>query len=602
MEDFIEHLKQRKLVQWALAYAAAAFALIQVLDVVAQRFGWPESMERFAIVVMAVGFLVTLVLAWYHGDRGVQKATSTELLILALLLSIGGVAAWRLAPAPVAQTTAAASAPAVGPAGTTAIPDKSIAVLPFLDLSPGHDQGYFSDGMSEELLDALGQIKDLKVAGRTSSFHFRDTSDDLATVGKALGVAHVLEGSVRKQGNQVRIAVRLVEVADNKDLWSHDYDGDLSDVFRLQEDIAKAITEQLRVVLVGGQKVQLVPKLTTNPEAHALYLRASQIFARRDGSHFPDAVSQLQQAIALDPTFARAHARLGAVLAVSSSYMPVDFDATSRQSEMEAKAALALDPRLAEAHAVLGLTGDLRRDYVGAHSELEQAIAIDPSDTAALGWMGSVWLDTGFSAKAAQNYDRILEIDPLSPSALAWRARVYMDNGDHIDARRLYEQSMALGLSWSEARFADIEYADGHKTEAIASATRGMQVWLAEFPEGTSAILARGLYGDDPSARAKAVAAIDAYLANTPKTLAGAAPWALLRFGDPARALELMAPAPTGNDQMFYSDLWSPWGSKARALPQFGAFLRRSGVATFWDRYGPAPGCKLNPDGNYACG
>jgi TolB-like protein len=600
VEDFIERLKQRKLVQWALAYAAVAFALIQVLDIVAQRFGWPESVERFTIVVMAVGLLVTLVLAWYHGERGAQTTTSTELLVIALLLSTGGVVAWRLAPAPITRATAAVSSPAVGAAGTTAVPDKSIAVLPFLDLSKNHDQGYFSDGMSEELLDALGQIKGLKVAGRTSSFHFRDSKEDLATVGKALGVANVLEGSVRKQGDEVRIAVRLVEVADSKDLWSHDYDGDLSDVFRLQENIAKAVTEQLRIVLVGGQKVQLVPMLTANPEAHALYLRASQIFARRDGTHFPEAISQLQQAITLDPRFARAHALLGAVLAVSSNYMPVDFDATSRQAEMEAKAALSLDPRLAEAHAVLGLVREDLRDYVGARLELERAIAIDPNDTTALGWMGSLWLETGYTAKASQTYDRILAIDPLLPSALAWRARICFDSGDNATARRMFEQSTALGLSWSEARFADLEFAEGQKDEAIASATRGLTAYLAEFPEGTSAILSHGLYGD-AAARSKALTAIDAYLATKPKTLAGAAPWAELRLGEPARALALVAPAPTGNDQLFLRDLWSPFGKQARSLPQFGAFLGSTGIATFWGRYGPAPGCRRSGDGSYAC-
>ncbi|HTI95344.1 MAG TPA: tetratricopeptide repeat protein [Rudaea sp.] len=605
--SFLAELQRRNVLRAGVLYAGAVWALAQGLAQLLPLFGDYEWIARWFVIAAIIGFPFWIAFAWFYeftpqglkreselvGDASIARSTGRALdkAIIAVL----AIAVVLL----LANTFVLHKETGSAPMGKA--PDKSIAVLPFLDLSPNHDQGYFSDGMSEELLDALAQVKALKVAGRTSSFHFRDTRDDLATVGKALGVANVLEGSVRKQENKVRISVRLIEVANDKDLWSHDYDGDLSDVFKLQESIAKAITEQLRIVLVGEQKVRLVPELTANPEAHALYLRASAIFARRDGARFPEAISQLQQAITLDPRFARAHARLGAVLAVSSNYMPVDFDATLQQAEKEAMAALALDPQLAEAHAVLGLTHDVRRDFVGARSELEQAMAIDPGDTAALGWTGSMWLETGFSTKAAQQYDRILAIDPLSPSALAWRARIYLDTGDHANARRMYEQSMALGLSWSEARFADIKYADGNKAEAVASATRGMKAWLAEFPEGTSAILAQGMYGDDPGAHAKALAAIDGYLATKPKTLAGVAPWALLRLGEPARALELMAPAPTGNDQMFYSDLWSPFGKDARALPQFGVYLQRSGVATFWDRYGPPPGCHRNADGRYAC-
>ena len=414
-------------------------------------------------------------------------------------------------------------------------------------------------------------------------------------------MANVLEGSVRKQDKQVRIVARLVQVADGRELWSHEYDGDLSDVFKLQQDIATAITDQLRVVLVGGQKDHLVPELTANPDAHALYLRASETFARRDGAHFPDAIAQLQQAIALDPKFARAHARLAAVHVVSSNYVPVDLDESLKQAEAEAQAALALDSQLAEAHAVLGAAAQARRHYVDAHVEFDKAIAIDPRDTLAIGWLGLLWSTTGDVPKATQCYDRILAIDPLLPSAIAWRASSYFRDGDNVDARRLFEQSVALGLSWSEARFADLEYAEGHKDVAVARATRGLQAHLAEFPQGTAAILAKGIYGDDTAARTKAIAAVEAYLATKPKSVAGAAPWALMRLGEPARALEVSARGPTGNDTLMYRDIWSFLGKDVRVLPQFGDYLRTVGIAAFWDRYGPAPGCHRNRDGRYAC-
>ena len=172
MDGFFGRLKERKLVQWALAYAAAAFALLQVIDIVAQRFGWPESIERGLIVVLAVGFFVTIVLAWFHGERGAQRVTGTELLILALLLAVGGGLLWRMEKVP--QNAAATDSTKLVATLSVAIPDKSIAVLPLIDESGEKDQQYFSDGLSEDLITALSQFAGLKVIGRNSSFQFRD--------------------------------------------------------------------------------------------------------------------------------------------------------------------------------------------------------------------------------------------------------------------------------------------------------------------------------------------------------------------------------------------------------------------------------------------
>jgi len=196
---FFERLKERKLVQWLLAYAAAAFALLQGLDIVAQRFGWPESIERGLIVALALGLLVTIVLAWYHGERGAQRVTGTELLILALLLAIGGGFLWRLSAAP--------QKVAEGPAQIAAMPAlpvaaKSIAVLPLTDESGEKDQQYFSDGLSEDLITALSQFAGLKVIGRNSSFQFRDTKLPSSALGQALtqrGDVQAREGRARRR-------------------------------------------------------------------------------------------------------------------------------------------------------------------------------------------------------------------------------------------------------------------------------------------------------------------------------------------------------------------------------------------------------------------
>ncbi|MEO5629704.1 MAG: hypothetical protein ABIQ62_08055, partial [Thermomonas sp.] len=232
--DFWQGLKQRTLVQWAVAYVAAAFALLQGVDIVAQQFGWPETLQRGITLAMVLGFFVALVLAWYHGERGEQKISNTEILILALLLAIGGGLLWRYARI-TPDIATSAEALATPPAGNVplVIPEKSIAVLAFADLSPQHDQVYFSDGIAEEILNALAQVKDLKVAGRTSSFSFKGKNQDLRVIGETLGVANVLEGSVRKQGDKVRITAQLIRSKDGFHLWSDTYDGDLKDVFAL---------------------------------------------------------------------------------------------------------------------------------------------------------------------------------------------------------------------------------------------------------------------------------------------------------------------------------------------------------------------------------
>ena len=200
MNEFLLRLRERKLVQWSLAYLAGAFALIQILDIVAQRFGWPEQVVRLVIVALSIGFFVTLVLAWYHGERGAQRATGTELMILALLLAIGGGLLWKFAGG--ARGDAAASPAAThadgsaAAANTNAIPAKSVAVLPFENFSDDKANAYFAGGMRDEILTRLAGIRDLKVISRTSTEQYASHPPDLKTVGRQLCVATVLEGSV----------------------------------------------------------------------------------------------------------------------------------------------------------------------------------------------------------------------------------------------------------------------------------------------------------------------------------------------------------------------------------------------------------------------
>ncbi|HXI14959.1 MAG TPA: hypothetical protein VNM48_01215, partial [Chloroflexota bacterium] len=203
-------MRQRKMVQWALAYLAAAWVVLQVVGLAAESYDWPHMVMRLSFGIVALGFVVTVVVAWYHGDRGEQKISGVELLILTVLLAVGGGVLWRTErsgalPMPSASQAVPKGATLSTPASTAVAPATSIAVLPFVDMSQAKDQEYFSDGLSEELLNLLAQLPQLRVIARTSSFSFKGKEADVATIAKALNVANVLEGSVRKSGNTLRI-------------------------------------------------------------------------------------------------------------------------------------------------------------------------------------------------------------------------------------------------------------------------------------------------------------------------------------------------------------------------------------------------------------
>jgi TolB-like protein len=411
LDGFFERLKQRKLVQWALAYAAAAFALIQVIDIVGQRFGWPEGVVRGLIVALAIGFFVTIVLAWYHGERGVQRVTGTELLILALLLAIGGGLLWRYASKTpeLASTDQTQVAPAQG--------RNSIAVLPFTDLSQDHDQEYFSDGMAEEILNALAQVPGLKVAGRTSSFFYKGKNENLQTIGRTLGVAHILEGSVRKQGDRVRITAQLIQASDDSHLWSHEYDGTLSDVFELQERIARAITEQLKLVLEGGQKA----RPATNGEAYQQFLRGEYFWHQRGYENLQNAVTAFKAALAIDPDYADAWAGLAQDYAILPEYYVTnpadtgDGPDTTQLALDAADHALKLDPQSSAALLARAyIRGARQFDWAGSEADFRTVLAANPQNATAHQWYGEILLYEAKFSECDAQFEATLAIDPLS--------------------------------------------------------------------------------------------------------------------------------------------------------------------------------------------
>jgi TolB-like protein len=306
-EGWWDALRRRKVVQWGLLYVAGAWGFLQGVEFLSDTYAWPRQFQQLTTLALIVGLPIVLVLAWYHGDRGQQRVTTAEFTIITLLLLIGGGAlafyqrntAGDAATATAAVTTAE---PATSPVAADARP--SLAVLPFADLSQAQDQEYLGDGLAEEILNQLAQVPALRLVGRTSSFSFKGKDDDLRTIGSKLGVAHLLDGSVRKAGDRIRVTAQLVAASDSSQLWSKTYDRNLTDVFAVQDEIARDVAQALSVKL-DAVKLNTAQGGTTNVDAYDRYLRWRQLLF---SEHYDEAsdrerVRLAREAVALDPGF-----------------------------------------------------------------------------------------------------------------------------------------------------------------------------------------------------------------------------------------------------------------------------------------------------------
>lgn len=369
-------------------------------------------------------------------------AASTTWVLAAAGLLLIGILAWQ----PWRGTRDAAEA-ATDEAVAAAAEPASIAVLPFADLSPNHDQAYFSDGLSEELLDLLAKLPQLRVAGRTSAFQFREGEPDLKRIGRRLGVATVLTGSVRRSGERLRVTVQLLNCSDGFHLWSETYDRQIVDVFSMQDDIAQSVVTALKIKLLPDQQPDAGLHRSTNAEAYTEYLRGRQSIGIPGADAAQTAVAALRKAIAIDPDFAAAHARLAQALMWSAEY--ASDDAAYARAHAEALTSVAhaidLDPVLADAYWIRGnLLSSVNWDWRGARVDYERALALDPGSGHAAQGYGSLLASLGRLPDAIAMTRRLTEREPLLPSA--WQALGYFQEaaGDPVAARESQHRALAL--------------------------------------------------------------------------------------------------------------------------------------------------------------
>ena len=425
--NFFAEVKRRNVYKVAIAYIFAGWALSQGIAQVFPVFDVPNWVIRTIVVMIILGLPVALVLAWMFEltPQGIKRTETADampeatrkkkyvwiyVVVIGAAISIGLFFLGRYSAG---NTTAS-------PAGIT---NKSIAVLPFDNLSRDPDNAYFCEGVQDEILTRLAKVADLKVISRTSTQHFKSAPENLPQIAKQLGVAHILEGSVQKAGDQVRVNVQLINALTDAHLWADTYDRKLTDIFAVESEIAKAIAETLQARLTGSEKSSIAKTPTVNPEAYELYLKGKFFAEKRTGADLRKSIEYYDQAIAKDSNYALAYVGLADSHLLLSAYGAISPKESIPPAKAALKKALELDDSLAQAHASSGLLATLELDLHRAITELERAIQLNPNYATAHHWIALPLMAIGEFDRAIVEGKRAIELDPLSlicNSDLGW--------------------------------------------------------------------------------------------------------------------------------------------------------------------------------------
>jgi len=600
--SLFEELKRRNVIRVGILYLVAAWLLLQLTDVLSSLLPVPESAGSLVILLLLLGFFPVVLFAWVFEmtpeglkrevdiDRSQSVTPDTgkkinTLITFLLVVTIALLVADRLIPE--SSVDNEGSAVELVEASLPA-DDRSIAVLPFADLSQDQDQQYFTDGLSEELLNLLVRVDDLRVASRTSSFAFRGSSLGIPEISKALNVGHILEGSVRKDGDRIRITAQLIEAGTDTHLWSENFDREFVDIFAIQDEIANAIVNALTGELgMGGDKAVTVEVATENLDAYEMYLTARELFIKRD--QLPESIRLFRKAVELDPNFARAWAGLAAVEAVIYDYVYDGIDHFPLAKEA-AQRAISLDPDMSLALAVLGsLASDWEHDMVRSIDYYDAALEKDAKNTSAWLWRGLELANSGFLDEALASFQKCFDIDPGYQNCRQHLARVHLFKGDIAKALRLHDETLEHKFYGNSEMFVSTYVRGGHRSLALLIADLSMSSadapvieWIRaiENPDGdNSAGFARLKDWESRTGAGRRLADVSVLL---------------LAF----RAYDEIATAPRASRNV----LWHPDGDEFRTTPQFKAVISEMGIFEYWKARGFPPQCKPVGDDDFECG
>jgi len=432
MGDFFDELRRRNVFRMAIAYLAASWLLIQLAETLFPIFGLTDMLLRLVVILLAIGLPVVLIFTWVYEltpdglklDRNVERSSSRKphtgqkldrVIIVMLTLALGyfAIDKFLLDPARMAALEESVAEQVRSEALVDSFGDRSIAVLPFVNMSGDRSNEYFSDGISEELLNLLSKIPKLRVISRSSSFSLKGKDLDVPTIAQQLNVAHVLEGSVRKDGDTVRITAQLIEARSDTHLWSDTYDRELDDIFGIQDEISAAIVDALKAKLALAADAAPQVKFTTNLEAHEAYLRGRFLAAQRTPSSIEGAIREFGKAIELDPGFALAHAEFA--ISYLLGYLGLAETEAIARATPHVERAMALDPTLAESHAAAGLRSWVQGNPETALGSFEEAVRINPNYSEAFVWIGMILeIQLGRYQESFAAQRSAVQLDPLS--------------------------------------------------------------------------------------------------------------------------------------------------------------------------------------------
>jgi len=437
---FFAEVKRRNVYKVAIAYGVVAWLLIQIATQVFPFFEIPNWVVRLVVLVIIIGFPVALIIAWAfeltpeglkrtetadaeHSVGRSRKRTWIYVVIIAGAISIGLFFLGR-------YTSSKQNAGAE-------LPGKSIAVLPFDNLSRDPDNAYFAEGVQDEILTRLAKVADLKVISRTSTQKYKSAPDNLRDIAKQLGVSNILEGSVQRAGDQVRVTVQLINATTDAHLWAESYDRALTDIFTVESEIAKTIADTLRAKLTGSEERMMSKKPTANPEAYELYLKGRFFWNKRTGVDLRKSIDYFDQAVAKDPNYALAYAGLADAYVLLSGFGAASPKDSLPQAKAAAEKGLDLDGTLGEAHASLAqalLAYDF--NFARANREFRRAIELNPNYATAHHWYGeSVLTPLGQFEDGVAELKRALQLDPLS-------VIINADVGTVLTSARRYDEAI----------------------------------------------------------------------------------------------------------------------------------------------------------------
>jgi len=503
MSSLFRELKRRNVFRVALVYVVAAWLLLQVADVVLNNIEAPTWVFQTILLLVSLGFPFAVIFAWafeltpeglkkekdVDRSESITRVTGRKLnfaIIAVLVLALAYFAYDKFAIDPGQEETLATASTQAEEPGETDTPEMSIAVLPFVNMSSDPEQEFFSDGISEELLNMLAQFPGLRVAARTSSFQFKGMNQDIAKIADTLNVAHILEGSVRKSGTKLRITAQLIKADDGFHLWSHSYDRELDDVFAVQDEIATAISDALKVKLAldiaVGEAVQPTIVKAANTDAYEAYLRGRQLIHRRGRKSLEEAVRHLERSLRLDNNFASAHAQLGIattlLLNSPGSYGELTLEEVRRKAVPHFERALELEPNLADAHGGFALLSRNSGDLTSAIEYARKALELNPSYSDAMNWLYISLGDMGEYQEQEATLKQLLVTDPMTivgrSNYISWLGGTGRIEEGHDMADQLLAQSLRSGYM----RHAELSLI--HEARLAEGLAWGLKAYIAD--------------------------------------------------------------------------------------------------------------------------